>query len=101
MEDIQFDRLHAVQIALDGRDGHETMSGVDQQSAPGEARLIVNRHGGDSEGFWRNFYPFKERLEGAERPHRGLRLQLNNGVCCFLVVGIILSPFLAWGARSP
>src|SRR5437870_5847562 len=100
MEDIQFDRFHAVQIALDGRDGHETMSGVDQQSAPGEARLIVNRHGGNSEGFRSNSHQLKERLEAAKRPKWVLRFQLNIGICDFEVIGFIFAQFLDGRARS-
>src|SRR5207302_913822 len=70
------------------------------QSAPGEARLIVNRHGGNSEGFRSDSHQLKERLEAAKRPKWVLRFQLNIGVCDFEVIGFILAQFLDGRARA-
>src|SRR5690349_20064490 len=42
MEHIELDRLHAVEIALDYRETNETMTSIDEQTAPGEARSILD-----------------------------------------------------------
>ena len=79
VKDIEFDRLHAVQIGLKGRDGYKTMSRVDQKSAPKEAWLVVNRNHRNAEAFRGDSYQLEEGLEPAKHPDRIRRCQLNIG----------------------
>ena len=44
MEDVELDRGHAVEGALENFDWHEVASAVDHEAAPAEARRVVNRH---------------------------------------------------------
>src|ERR1035441_817430 len=45
MKDVQLHRSHAVEIALDHLDGHPMPRDVQMQSAPGEARMVLNVDG--------------------------------------------------------
>src|SRR5690242_1358825 len=49
MEHIEFDCFHAVEIALDYRETNETMTGIDEQTAPGKARSIFDGNNGNGE----------------------------------------------------
>jgi hypothetical protein len=70
MENIKFDRLHAIQIALQDWDGYKAMTGVDEKSAPRETRLVVNRDHGNAETGWSDCHELKERLEPSQHAER-------------------------------
>ena len=46
VQDIVFGRCHAIELALDGRDRKKAPRGIDQQPAPGIARVIDDTHRG-------------------------------------------------------
>ena len=46
VEDVQLDRGHGVEIALDHFDRHPVARHIEHQAAPGEARLVFDVDGG-------------------------------------------------------
>src|SRR5262249_53891363 len=100
VEDVQFDRFHSVQIAFDCRDRYKAVPGVNQQTSPRKARLVINRNDGNAEAFWSDSHQLEESLESAEHSDWIGGRQLNIGRRDFEVVGFILTELLNCGARS-
>src|ERR1035437_7064009 len=80
MEDIQLHRLHPVQIALNCVDGYKPMSGVNQQSTPGETWRVIDRNDGNTEAFRSDSHQLQKRLQSADDTNGIGRLQLNIGL---------------------
>src|SRR5262249_51488491 len=100
MEDIQFDRFHSIEIALNHRKRHKTMSRVDQKPTPGEARLVVDGNNGNAEAFRSDSYQLEKGLESAKHPKRVRRHQLNTGGRDLKAVRFVLAQLLDRRTRS-
>ena len=79
VQHVELDRRHAVEGALDHLDRLEVPADIHQQSAPREARRVLDVHGGHEKPVGVAGHELQQRLEAAEhaddgrRPQRGPR----------------------------
>ena len=65
VEDVHLDGFHAVEIALEYVGGNEVAADVNEQAAPGEARLVLDGKGGSGEAVGSDFDELQESLQSA------------------------------------
>ena len=70
MENIQFHRLHSIQITFHVWDWYKTMPGIDQQSTPGESWLVVDNDHRSAEASRSDPHKLKKRLQTAKHSKR-------------------------------
>src|SRR5262249_45664435 len=66
MKDVHLDGLHAVEIALENIDRNEVAAHVDEQTAPGEARLVLDGEGRSGKAVGSDVDQLKEGLQTAK-----------------------------------
>ena len=75
MEDIHFHRFHAVEISTYHIERNEMPDRIDHESAPREARPILNCQGWDRKSFRRHIDQLEKRLKSMQRSERRRRSQ--------------------------
>src|SRR5689334_14365020 len=100
VKDIQLHRLHAIQIALYVGNRYETMPGIDQQSAPGKAWLVVNQNDRNAEASRRDPYQLQKRIEPSKHAQRIRRCQLHGCRRDRQMIRLILTQLLHGITRS-
>src|SRR5579864_2773490 len=79
VKNVQLDRGHSVEIALDHVEWHEMAAGVDHQTAPRKARLVLNRDCGNGEALRRDLDELQESLQPAHDAEGRGRAQFSAG----------------------
>jgi len=75
VEDVEFNRSHAVQSAIDDRQRHEMTAHIDHESAPGEAWRIVDLDGGNDVLATFNLQELLQGLETVQCSEDGLGMK--------------------------
>ena len=70
VEDVQLDRFHAVEVALDHSQRHEVAARVDHQAAPRKARLIVDGDRRRGESLRRDAHQLQKGLQPVQDAQR-------------------------------
>ena len=91
VEDIQFDRRHAVEVAPQNLERNEVAANVKHQSPPGKARLVFNRERGNGESIGSDVDELQKRLQSAHRAKGGGCIQLGVAVGDIEGVGLVLA----------
>src|ERR1700686_1514766 len=60
VEDVHFYCGHSVEVAFEHVERNEVAADVDQQPAPGKARLVPDSHRGGCESGWSDLYELKK-----------------------------------------
>ena len=100
VKDIQLHRLHSIQIALYVGKRYETMPGIDQQSTPGKAWLVVNHNDRNAEASRRDPYQLQKGIEPSKHAQRVRRCQLHGCRRDRQMIRLILTQLLHRLARS-
>ena len=77
VENVQFSRRHAVNLAFNSLQRYEVASGIQQQPAPREARRIINRDVRNRRIFSAVVHQLEQRFHPAQRAKPGIRLEGN------------------------
>ena len=77
VENVQFSRRHAVNLAFNSLQRYEVASGIQQQPAPREARRIINRDVRNCRVFCAVLHQLEQRFHPAHRAKPGIRLEGN------------------------
>ena len=80
VQDVQFYRGHAIEIALEHVDGNEVAAHVDQRAAPGETRLVFDGDGGHGESVGSDLHELQKSLQAADEAEGRRRIQLRGRV---------------------
>src|ERR1700691_978714 len=94
VEDIQLNRFHRIQVALDDRDGLKMPSDIDHQSAPRKPRLVVNGHDRNAEALRRGPDQLKEGLQSVQNAERIGRTKYNMVDRYLQMIGFVLAELL-------
>ena len=70
VENIQLDRLHAIQIALNHRDRYKVATDIDHQAPPRKSGLVVDADSGNGEALRSGSYQLQESLQAVQYPQR-------------------------------
>ena len=90
VEDVHLDGGHGIEGALDDVDGFEVSAAIDHESAPGEARLVDDRDGGDDVVLVIRLYELQQRLQAVHGAYHGSRVKGHGGGGDTHPVGLIL-----------
>ena len=94
VEDVHFDRFHAVEISTDHIERNEMPDRIDHESAPRKARPILNCQGWDGKSFRRYIDQLEKRLKSMQRSERRRRSQPGAGWSDFENIRFVFSDFL-------
>ena len=94
VQHVHFYRSHAVNVALKHVERDEVAADVDQQAAPGKARLVLDGDRGGRESSGSDLHELKKRLQPAHGAQRGRRRELRSGIGNGQFVRFILPKFL-------
>src|SRR5713226_560229 len=94
MEDVHFDRFHAVEITFEDVERDEVAANINHQAAPCEAWMILNRDCGSSEAVGRYFDKLKEGLQSAQHAKRICGVQFCSRSGDLESIGFVFAQFL-------
>src|ERR1041385_3482085 len=93
-EDVHFHRFHTVQISFENIHGRKMAARINQQTAPWETRLILNRYGRSSETVRSYFNKLQKCLQATKNAERICGIEFCSGWHDLERVGLIFTQFL-------
>ena len=99
VENIHLHGFHAVNIPADDVERDKVAGGIDHQTAPREARLVMNRDRGRGKSARRDIHQLKKGLESVHRAERRWRDKLCTRGRHFQNIALVLADFLNFLAR--
>src|SRR6516164_5187691 len=94
VKDIQLHCFHAVQVSLENIEGRKVTARINQQTAPWETRLVLNRYRRSRETVGRDFNQLQKCLQAAKNPERICGVEFCSGGCNLEGIGFLLAQFL-------
>src|SRR5882724_720613 len=99
MENVDLDRLHAIDRAAQGIERHEVAADIDHEAAPGETGFVLNADGGNGVPGGSGLYHMEKGLEAVNRAQGGWGLEDGAARRDIERVGLVLAQFLDRFAR--
>src|SRR6266550_8821053 len=98
MQDVQLQSGHAVKIALQHVEWNEVPANVNEQSAPGKSRFVVDCQDRYGKSGRTRFHQLQECLQAVQHTQRSRGGESRMFRCDFERIGFVLAEFLNFAA---
>src|SRR5437868_4287387 len=94
VQHVHLHRFHSIEVAFEDIEGNEMAADVNQQTTPGEPRLIFNRYYGDCKPLRRYFDQLQESLQAVQNAKWIRRVERGAGRRDYQLVRFIFAELL-------